>query len=100
MRNQYTVPYGPYHTLDGLIHVAAASDQHWKPFCAEVLDHPKLVPAHPFRIYSCRTENHAKLDGVLAPPARNHEWRLLASRTERRCRGRNGGPRRPTALDR
>jgi hypothetical protein len=71
MRHQYTVPHGPHHTPDGLINVAFASNQHWKPLCAEVLDRPELVPAQPFSNLQLPAPKTAPNSTVfLVPPAR------------------------------
>jgi crotonobetainyl-CoA:carnitine CoA-transferase CaiB-like acyl-CoA transferase len=85
MRHPLFCPYGPFAAADGrLVSVAVLSPEHWRAFCADVLERPDLLADPRYATNEERVAVRAELEPVLEDafrlrPAAEWERRLEAA---------------------
>ena len=81
MRHPLFCPYGPFPAADGrLVSVAVLSQEHWRAFCAEVLERPDLLADERYATNESRVAVRDELEPILEEAFRT---RAAAEWTER-----------------
>ena len=84
MRHHRIVPYGPYEAADGrIVNVVAASDEHWRVLCHNVLDRPEWAADPAYATVASRAANSEALNSELDAIFATHEADYWFARLER-----------------
>ncbi len=84
LRHPLFCPYGPLPAEDRLVSVAVLSPDHWRTFCADVLERPDLLSDERYTTNEQRVQVRDELEPILAEvfgtrPAAEWEERLAAA---------------------